>query len=263
VADTQDSAPLPGLARLLQVMRALRDPQTGCAWDLAQDSRTLARYTLEEACELVAAIEAGNDAALRDELGDLLFQVVFHAQLASERGAWDFDSVARAIADKLQRRHPHVFDGAQPRGTAHWEQLKAAERAARGSGGVLDDVPVTLPALSRAVKIGKRAALVGFDWPDAEGARAKLLEELAEVDAARRGDGILEDEIGDLLLAASSLARHLGVDAETALRRANSRFETRFRAMEALARSRGQALDSLTAAALDTLWNDVKKGVQS
>jgi ATP diphosphatase len=260
---TPESGPLPGVARLLQVMRALRDPHRGCAWDLAQDSRTLARYTLEEACELVAAIEAGEDAALRDELGDLLFQVVFHAQLASERGAWDFDAVAGAMADKLERRHPHVFDGAQPRGAGHWEQLKAAERAARGVTGLLDDVPMTLPALSRAAKLGKRAARVGFDWPDAQGARAKLLEELAEVDAACSGDGVLEDEIGDLLLAASSLARHLGVDPETALRRANLRFEARFRAMEALAQRRGLVLESLTAAGLDTLWNDVKMGVQS
>jgi ATP diphosphatase len=260
---TPESGPLPGVARLLQVMRALRDPASGCAWDLAQDSRSLARYTLEEACELVAAIEAGDDLALRDELGDLLFQVVFHAQLASERGDWDFDAVASAMADKLERRHPHVFGGEDRRGTGHWEQLKAAERAARGITGVLDDVPATLPALSRATKLGKRAARVGFDWPDAQGAREKVLEELAEVDAACRGEGVLEDEIGDLLLAASSLARHLGVDPETALRRANSRFETRFRAMEALARSRGQQLEALTPAVLDLLWNDVKQGVQS
>ena len=259
------TAGLPGVRRLLDAMRRLRDPAGGCPWDLAQDSRSLARYTLEEACEVIAAIEAGDDAALREELGDLLFQVVFHAQLASERGLYDFDAVAQAIADKLQRRHPHVFGGDTGRDARHWEQFKAEERAARGAAGVLDDVPLTLPALARAAKLGKRAARVGFDWPDADGARAKVVEELAEVDAARRGEGTssLEDEIGDLLLAASSLARHLGVDPETALRRANRRFEERFAALEALARKRGLDPAQLDAAALDALWNDVKKGIQS
>jgi ATP diphosphatase len=197
---------------------------------------------------------------LRDELGDLLFQVVFHAQLASERGEYGFDDVANAMADKLERRHPHVFAGETP---GSWEQLKAAERAARGASGLLDDIPLTLPALARATKLGKRAAQVGFDWPDPAGPRAKVLEELAEVDAAQRGQGVLEDEVGDLLLAVSSLARHLHVDAETALRRANQRFETRFRAMEKLAGQRGQVFAELGPDALDALWNDVKKGVQS
>jgi ATP diphosphatase len=261
----QQGDDLTGVRRLLAVMRALRDPATGCSWDRAQDSRSLARYTLEEACEVIAAIEAGDDAALRDELGDLLFQVVFHAELASERGQYDFNAVAHAIAGKLERRHPHVFgDAAQP-GAGNWEQLKAAERAARGASGLLDDLPLTLPALTRAMKLGKRAAAVGFDWPDAGGPRAKLLEELAEVDAAQRGEGSssVEDELGDLLLAATSLARHLKVDPETALRRANSRFESRFRAMEALARLRGISLESLDPAGLDALWNDVKQGIQS
>ena len=255
---------LPGMQRLLAVMRALRDPVSGCPWDLAQDARSLTRYVLEEAYELAAAIEAGSEPAVRDELGDLLFQVVFHAQLASERGDYDFDAVAAGIAAKLERRHPHVFapDG---RDVTHWEQIKAGERAARGAGGVLDEVPVALPALTRAARLGKRAATVGFDWPDAAGPRAKLLEELAEVDAAARGEGSssLEDEVGDLLLAAVSLARHLRVDPETALRRASSRFETRFRGMETLAARRGQSLAELDAAALDTLWEEVKKGVQS
>jgi ATP diphosphatase len=258
------SVEFPGLLRLLAVMRALRNPEGGCPWDLAQDSRSLARFTLEEAYELVAALESGADAAIRDELGDLLFQVVFHAQLAEERGLYDFDAVAAGIAEKLTRRHPHVFapDG---RDVGHWEEIKAGERAARGAGGVLDEVPVALPALTRAVKLGKRAATVGFDWPDAAGARAKLLEELAEVEAAARGEGesSVEDEMGDLLLAATSLSRHLGVDPETALRRANLRFEARFRAMESLAAARGQSLAGLDAAGLDALWNDVKQGVQS
>lgn len=261
---TPETQPLAGLRRLLGVMRALRDPHGGCPWDLAQDSRSLARYTLEEAYEVVAAIESGTGAALRDELGDLLFQVIFHAQLASERGLYDFDGVAGAIADKLERRHPHVFGGDGARDASHWELFKAEERASRGAAGVLDDVPAALPALTRAAKLGKRAASVGFDWPDAEGARAKLLEELAEVDAARGGGDVagVEDEIGDLLLAATSFARHLGVDPETALRRANARFEARFRAMESLAARRGQSLAGLDAAGLDALWNDVKNGVQ-
>jgi len=256
---------LAGMQRLLEVMRALRDPATGCAWDRAQDSRSLARYTLEEACELIAAIESGDAGALRDELGDLLFQVVFHAQLASERGEYDFDAVAHAIADKLERRHPHVFGGTGQREAVDWERVKADERAARGSAGRLDDIPLTLPALARAAKLGKRAAGLGFDWPDASGARAKVLEELAEVDAAQRGEGTssVEDELGDLLLAATSLARHLKVDPETALRRANARFESRFRAMEALAQARGLALEDLGPAGLDALWNEVKRNIQS
>jgi MazG family protein len=259
------NTPLPGLQRLLGVMRALRDPSRGCPWDLQQDSRSLVRYALEEAYELAAAIESGEDDAIRDELGDLLFQVVFHAQLAGERGLYAFDDVAAGIAAKLERRHPHVFAPDDGRDASHWEEIKAAERAARGAGGVLDEVPVALPALVRAVKLGKRAASVGFDWPDATGPRAKVLEELAEVDAAQRGEGAssLEDEVGDLLLAVTSFARHLRVDPETALRRANSRFESRFRAMESLAARRGQDLSQLDAAGLDALWEDVKQGIQS
>ena len=255
---------LPGLQRLLQVMRQLRDPSAGCAWDLAQDSRSLARYALEEAYEVVAAIESGSQAALRDELGDLLFQVVFHAQLAAERGAFDFDDVAAGIAGKLTHRHPHVFGGG-PGDHRNWESIKAAERAAAGARGLLDDVPLAMPALMRATKLGKRAATVGFDWHDAEGARLKVQEELAEVEGARRGEGdsTVEDEIGDLLLAVTSYARHLKVDPENALRRANHRFEARFQAMEALAQSRGQNLGQLGPEALDELWEAVKKGVQS
>jgi MazG family protein len=258
------STDLPGMHRLLAVMRALRNPDGGCPWDLAQDARSLARYVLEEAYELDAALESGQDAAVRDELGDVLFQVVFHAQLAGERGAYDFDAIAAGIADKLERRHPHVFapDG---RDVSHWEQIKAAERSARGAAGVLDDVPLALPALTRAAKLGKRAATVGFDWPDAAGPRAKVLEELAEVEAARRGagDSSVEDELGDLLQAVVSLARHLHVDPETALRRANQRFESRFRAMEAVASRRGQPLSQMDAASLDALWEEVKQGIQS
>lgn len=253
---------LDGLRQLLGVMRRLRDPASGCAWDLAQDSRSLARYALEEAYEVVAAIESGEDAAVRDELGDLLFQVVFHAQIAAERGHYDFDDVAAGIAGKLISRHPHVFGGGEHR---NWESIKLTERTARGAAGVLDEVPLALPALSRATKLGKRAATVGFDWPDASGPRAKILEELAEVEAAQQGvaGSTVEDELGDLLLAVTSYARHLKVDPETALRRAASRFELRFRAMEALAGQRGLVLSGLSAQELDALWEAVKRGSQA
>jgi ATP diphosphatase len=254
---------LQGLRRLLEVMRRLRDPASGCPWDLQQDGVTLARYALEEAHELVAALELGTASAVRDELGDLLFQIVFHAQLASERGEYDFDSIAATVADKLTRRHPHVF-GSGEGGVERWEQIKAEERAARGSGGVLDEVPLALPALMRATKLGKRAATVGFDWSDAAGARAKVLEELAEVEAAQsEAPDRVAEEVGDLLLAVTSLARHLHVDAETALRRANQRFEARFRLMEQLAIERGLTLAALTAAQWDALWEEGKKHVQS
>jgi nucleoside triphosphate diphosphatase len=252
---------LDGLRQLLDVMRRLRDPAAGCAWDLAQDSRSLARYALEEAYEVVAAIESGSDAALRDELGDLLFQVVFHAQLAVEREQYNFNDVAAGIARKLISRHPHVFGGGEG-DHRNWERIKAGERAARGADGVLDDVPLSLPAVSRAMKLGKRAATVGFDWPDAAGPHAKILEELDEVEAARRGapGSTVEDELGDLLLAVVSYARHLKVDPETALRRANSRFEVRFRGVEQLARERGLDLVRLNALELDALWESVKRG---
>jgi ATP diphosphatase len=254
----------PGLQRLIEVMRRLRDPVSGCPWDLAQDGCSLARYALEEAHELVAALEAGEPDAVRDELGDLLFQVVFHAQLAVERGAYDFDAVAAGIADKLERRHPHVFASGGAGDVAQWEKIKAEERGARGAHGVLDDVPLSLPALMRATKLGKRAATVGFDWPDASGARAKVLEELAEVDAAAaQSPDRVAEEVGDLLLAVTSLARHLRVDPETALRRANQRFEDRFRHMESAAARRGLKLAALGPGAWDSLWEEVKRGVQS
>lgn len=254
----------PGLRQLLEVMRRLRDPSAGCPWDLAQDGRSLARYALEEAHELVAALEAGVPEAVRDELGDLLFQVVFHAQLAVERGDYDFDAVAAGIAAKLMRRHPHVFAAGGPGDAAQWEQIKAQERGARGVHGVLDDVPLSLPALMRATRLGKRAATVGFDWPDANGARAKVLEELAEVDAATTQSAArVAEEIGDLLLAVTSLARHLRVDPETALRQANQRFESRFRRMEAAAMQRGLSLAALGPAEWDSLWEEVKRSVQS
>lgn len=255
-----------GIDRLLGVMRRLRDPETGCPWDLAQDGQSLARYALEEAHELAAALESGDARSVKDELGDVLFQVIFHAQLGQERGDFDFDAIADAMAEKLLRRHPHVFGQGSTNdrdagGLQKWEQIKAQERGERGISGVLDDVPLALPALMRATKLGKRAATVGFDWPDAAGARAKVLEELSEVDAAqaRETPERLAEEVGDLLLAAVSFARLLGVDAETALRRANQRFETRFRHMERLAAERGLNLPGLGPAEWDSLWEEAKR----
>lgn len=252
------------LQRLLAIMRRLRDPQRGCAWDRAQDARSLARYTLEEAYELVEAIETGDGRALVDELGDVLFQVVFHAQLLDEQHAGDFAAVAAGIADKLERRHPHVFGEAGTERT-DWETLKAAERQRRGAQGLLADIPATLPALGRAAKLGRRAARVGFDWPDARGARQKVLEELAEIEAIEAGADAarLEEEVGDLLLAVTSLARQLDVDPESALRAANRKFEQRFRRMEELAQARDQRLEDMSAAEQDALWRVAKGDVQS
>jgi nucleoside triphosphate diphosphatase len=255
---------LPGMQRLLAIMRQLRDPKSGCPWDLKQDSQSLARHLLEEAYELVAALESGDATAVRDELGDVLFQVVFHAQLAAEKHDYDFDAVAASIANKLERRHPHVFAGASA-AVGQWEQIKATERSSRGATSTLDDVPLALPALQRATKLGKRAATVGFDWPDASGARDKITEELEEIAEAQVGQGnsTVEDEMGDLLLAVTSYARHLKVDPETALRRANQRFEARFRLMEQLAAKRQLNLAGLGPAALDQLWCEAKINVQS
>jgi MazG family protein len=253
--------------RLLDIMRRLRDPAAGCPWDLAQSYESLAPFTLEEASEVVDALERGDLAALRDELGDLLFQVVFLSQLAAEEGRFDFNAVAAGIGDKLLRRHPHVFEdpaaAADP--SRSWDAIKAGERRRRGESGVLANVPRSLPALARAAKLGRRAARVGFDWPDASGARAKVLEEIAELDAAAaRGDGAeMAEELGDLLLAVSSWARHLALDPETSLRRANAKFESRFAAMESLAVERDLDPNRFAAADWDALWNEAKSRVQS
>ena len=258
---------MPPIDELLDVMARLRDPASGCAWDLGQDFRSIAPYTLEEAYEVVDAIERGDLDELRDELGDLLLQVVFHARMAEEAGAFGFDDVARAIVDKMVRRHPHVFGDARTDDPAElkrlWEAGKARERAAKaapdgaGPPSALDGVAVALPALVRAAKVQSRAARVGFDWPDAEPVRAKVLEELDEV-AAASGPDEIEDEVGDLLFSVVNLARHVGADPETALRRACAKFEHRFRAVERLARERGVALDALDLAGLDALWDEVK-----
>jgi len=257
------------LARLLEIMRRLRDPQGGCPWDREQDFASIAPYTIEEAYEVADAIARGGPPEIESELGDLLFQVVFHAQMGAERGWFEFASVADAISDKLTARHPHVFADAEIASVAEqnraWEEHKARERAARsGAASELADVPLALPALARAAKLGKRAARVGFDWPDAAGVRAKILEELGETDAAAAADeaGRME-ELGDLLFAVANWSRHLKVDPEEALRLANAKFERRFQAMESLARERSLELKSLDAAAWDALWNEVKRAEKS
>jgi len=254
------------LQRLLEIMRRLRDPATGCPWDLAQSYASLAPYSIEEACEVADTLERGDLSGLRDELGDLLFQVVFLAQLAAEGGRFDFDDVARGIADKLVSRHPHVFGTAATASNAgevlqQWEGLKAGERAARGVTGVLAGIPVSLPALVRASKIGKRAARVGFDWPDAAGARRKVDEELAEVEAAlaHGDDPGTDEELGDLLFAIVSWARLLGRDPETLLRAANRKFERRFEQMERHAAAEGLDLATLSPSAWDGLWEAAKR----
>lgn len=257
--------PKQALQELLVLMARLRDPQHGCPWDLEQTFATIAPFTVEEAYEVADAIERGDPQGLRDELGDLLFQVVFHARMAEERGWFGFAEVARSIHEKLVRRHPHVFAGAQltaeelPR---EWEAQKARERAqgagrVAGDRGALSGVPRSLPALMRAAKLGRRAGRVGFDWPDERGVRDKVAEELAELDAAAGSEAVAE-ELGDLLFAVVNLSRHLGVDAEAALRGANSKFERRFRRMEELAAGRGRSLETLSAAEWDEFWRQAK-----
>ena len=239
------------MERLLAVMARLRDPVVGCDWDRAQSFETIAPYTIEEAYEVADAIARGNMADLKDELGDLLLQVVFHSRIAEEAGDFAFSDVAEAIATKMERRHPHIFgDAAESPG---WEAIKASERRASKSSGALDGVAASLPALMRAEKLGKRAARVGFDWPDPRGARAKIDEEVTEIETAAPEN--VAEEMGDLLFAVVNWARHLGVDPETALRSANHKFERRFRAMEAAA---GGAFESLDLQAKERLWESVK-----
>src|SRR6185436_8864609 len=247
------------LQRLLEIMRRLRDPASGCPWDREQDFASVAPYTIEEAYEVADAIGRGAPADIESELGDLLFQVVFHAQMGQERQWFDFASVANAISDKLTARHPHVFAGVQPGSERElnraWEDHKARERAARPdvAPSELADVPLALPSLARAAKLGKRAGRVGFDWPDAAGVRAKIEEELSETDAVAAARTVNShsrraEEIGDLLFAVANWSRHLKVDPEEALRLANAKFERRFRAMEQLARQRSLELAALDAA---------------
>ncbi len=268
MSDPADSA--REIDRLLGIMARLRDRERGCPWDLEQDFGTIASLTIEEAYEVADAIQRRDMQDLKDELGDLLFQVVFHARMAEETHAFGFSDVAKAISDKMVARHPHVFGeasivnaGAQ---TEVWETLKAKERASKAAmdgraASALDGVITGLPALVRALKLQKRAARVGFDWPSAAEVRDKVHEELAEIDAELAvgvDQGCLEDEIGDLLFAAVNLARHLGIDPESALRRSNQKFETRFRRIEALAAAERRTLDAMDLAEMDALWDRAK-----
>jgi ATP diphosphatase len=260
---------------LLEIMRRLRDPQSGCPWDVEQTFATIAPYTIEEAYEVADAIDRNDLGHLKDELGDLLLQVVFHARMAEEAGHFAFGDVVAAISDKMVRRHPHVFAGAKVEDAAAqtlaWEEHKKQERAAAAGdapASVLDGVARGLPEWQRSVKLQKRAASLGFDWPHVDDVFAKLHEEIDEVraefaalreapDAALARDR-LEDELGDLLFVAANLTRHGGVDFGGALRRANAKFERRFRRMEALARAAGTPLESLDLAQQDALWNAAK-----
>ena len=249
----------PALPRLLAIMARLRDPEHGCEWDVAQTFASIAPYTIEEAYEVADAIERNDMVALRDELGDLLLQVVFHARMAEEAGLFAFDDVAAAISDKLEYRHPHVFGDAtndQSR-EQRWEQLKAQERAAKGATSALDGVAQALPALMRAEKLQKRAARVGFDWDDTEAPAAKVHEELDELREARTEAERL-DEAGDLLFAAVNVVRAYGIAPEDALRAANAKFERRFRAMEVMAQADGEDFASLTLDQQEALWQRVK-----
>jgi ATP diphosphatase len=267
--DTPDSRdPARALERLIGIMAALRTPGTGCPWDLEQTFATVAPYTIEEAYEVADAIERQDLDDLRDELGDLLLQVVFHARMAEEAGAFAFGDVVAAVSEKLVRRHPHVFGEARHLSPAAvrtlWEDIKREERAARGAatpGGQLDGVPAALPALTRAEKLTRKAAAVGFDWPDAGQVVAKIREEVDEVaDALASGSrDAIEDELGDLLFAAANLARHAGIDAETAGRRANAKFERRFRAIEAALTRQGRSLDDADLDEMERLWAEAKR----
>jgi ATP diphosphatase len=259
--------PEGGLPRLLEIMRRLRDRETGCPWDIEQDFASIAPYTVEEAHEVADAIARDAWDELEGELGDLLLQVVYHAEIGAERGLFDFASVTRAIADKMVARHPHVFGDASRDKTAEdqsrdWEAIKAAERAVAGRARArtLDGVALGLPALTRAVKLQKRAARVGFDWPDAGAVTAKIAEEAAELAEAREGarPGAVEEEFGDLLFVMANLARHLKIDPEAALRQANAKFCRRFGVIENELEKRGKSPAESDLAEMDALWELAK-----
>lgn len=240
------------IERIVAIMARLRDPQHGCEWDVRQSWATIAPYTIEEAYEVADAIARNDAADLQDELGDLLLQVVFHSRIAEEAGAFTLADVVASISDKMERRHPHIFGAAEH--SPGWEELKAAERTDKGDTSALAGVASGLPALMRAVKLQKRAARVGFDWPDDEGSRAKVMEEIEEVTDAPADQ--VEEEVGDLLFAVVNWARHLGIDPETALRLGNAKFERRFRAMEQIA---GPEFPNLTLDEQEALWQRMKR----
>ena len=243
------------LDRLTAIMRRLRDPVSGCEWDSVQTFATIAPYTIEEAYEVADAIQRGDIDGLADELGDLQLQVVFHAQIATEAGQFTLDDVINRICDKMERRHPHIFGDATEGGHHLWEQIKAEERAKDHDKSALAGVALALPALERANKLQKRAARTGFDWPDASGARAKVVEELAELDAETE-QAAREDELGDLLFAVVNLARKLNIEPETALRAANAKFERRFRHIET-----APGFNDLTLNQKESLWVEAKSKV--
>jgi MazG family protein len=256
------------IARLLEIMARLRDPESGCPWDREQTWSSIAPHTIEEAYELADAIARGEPAHVRDELGDLLFQVVFQARIAEEQGLFRFDDVATAIGDKLERRHPHVFGDASVRSAAEqtvaWEAHKAAERRERGDAtGALDGVALGLPALTRSAKLGQRAARVGFDWPDVAGVLDKMREEIDELQAALTSgrEQQVREELGDLLFSIAQAARHLQVDPEAALRDASAKFERRFRHMEARLADLGLGPADVAAAELEALWARAKREI--
>lgn len=257
---------LRSIDALLKIMSTLRDPEGGCPWDLQQSFRTISPYTLEEAYEVADAIERGDLDDLKEELGDLLLQVVFHAQMAEEQGSFAFDDVVEGISSKMVRRHPHVFANGTsdtPKGVAAtWEEIKQAEKDAKGKSpsGLLDDVPVVLPGLTQAVKLQKRAAKVGFDWPSARPVLDKIEEEIEElrVEIAAGDQNKTEEEFGDLLFVLANFARHLNVDPDAALRRANQKFRSRFAAMEQSAGSEQHDLADLSLERLEELWVQAK-----
>ncbi|MBL3607713.1 nucleoside triphosphate pyrophosphohydrolase [Rhodovulum sulfidophilum] len=257
--------PKGGLPRLLEIMRRLRDPKTGCPWDIEQDFRSIAPYTIEEAYEVADAIEREAWDELEGELGDLLLQSVYHAQMGEEAGLFDFHSVADRVSDKMVARHPHVF-GAEDREksaeqqTRDWETIKAAERAGKEARGVLDDVALALPALTRAVKLQKRAARVGFDWPETAQVIDKIVEEAQELVEAREtlSDAEVFEEFGDLLFVVANLARHLKIEPEEALRAANAKFTRRFNGIEARLAAMGKRPEDSDLAEMDALWDAVK-----
>lgn len=252
------------IERLLVLMQRLRDPRNGCPWDREQTFATIAPYTIEEAYEVADAVQKQDLHALRDELGDLLFQVVFHAQMAKEQHAFDFDAVVDAICNKMEQRHPHIFGSAKiasaAEQTSAWEAHKKRERE-RGGANVLDGVPVALPALTRASKLGKRAAQVGFDWPDVHGALEKLNEETQELRRAidaQDGRDHVEDEVGDVLFCVTNVCRYLGIDPEAALRRANAKFERRFGYVERQLKAQGRKPEDASLDEMEALWQEGK-----
>ncbi|UWQ13168.1 nucleoside triphosphate pyrophosphohydrolase [Aliiroseovarius sp. M344] len=257
--------PQGGMDRLREIMRRLRDPQSGCPWDIEQTFTTIAPYTIEEAYEVADAIEREAWGELKGELGDLLFQSVFHAQMAEDAGLFTFDEVADTMSDKMVARHPHVFgdedrDKSAEQQTRDWEAIKAAERAEKAQQGVLDGVAIGLPALLRAVKLQKRAARVGFDWPDIGPVLDKITEEARELAEAREtlGPDEVREELGDLLFVVANLARHLGVEPEEALRHANAKFERRFQGIERRLAADGRTPVDATLEEMDAYWDAEK-----